>query len=61
MQFHEQFLMIETMKVLHAEPRTKKWHVSWRVNLAGKLIDLAKWLEPNVSTFTSIGEFKSNQ
>jgi hypothetical protein len=62
MQFHEQFLMIEAMKEIHAQPRTKMLErVSWRVKLSGHLIDLAKRLEPNVSAINSIREFKSNR
>jgi hypothetical protein len=62
MQFHEQFLMIEAMKEIHAPPATNTLErLSWRVKLAGKLIDLAKRLEPNLNTVTSIGEFKSNR
>jgi hypothetical protein len=61
MQFHEQFLMIEAMKEIHAQSATTFERVSWRVKLAGKLIDLAKRLEPNLSAITSIGEFKSNR
>jgi hypothetical protein len=62
MQFHEQFLMIEAMKEIHATPRTKTFErIGWRVKLAGKLIDLAKRLEPNLNTVTIIGEFKSNR
>jgi hypothetical protein len=61
MQFHEQFLMIEAMKEIHAQSATTFERIRWRVKLAGKLIDLAKRLEPNLSAITSIGEFKSNR
>jgi hypothetical protein len=62
MQFHEQFLMIEAMKEIHAQPATNTLEpVNWRVKLAGKLIDLAKRLEPNLIVARSIGELKSNR
>jgi hypothetical protein len=62
MQFHEQFLMIEAMKEIHAEPRTTTFErESWQVKLAGQLIDLAKRLEPNLIVTRSISNLKSNR
>jgi hypothetical protein len=62
MQFHEQFLMIEAMKENHARPHTHPFErMNWRVTLAGKLIKLAKRLEPNLIVTHSIRELKSNR
>jgi hypothetical protein len=61
MQFHEQFLMIEAMKEIHAQPTTNTLErVNWRGKLARRLIELATRLEPNVFTH-SISQLKSNR
>jgi hypothetical protein len=60
MQFHEQFLMIEAMKEIHAQPTTNTLErVNWRGKLARKLIELATRLEPNVFTH-NISHIKSS-
>jgi hypothetical protein len=62
MQFHEQFLMIQAMKEIQAQPPTNTLErVNWRGKLARRLIELATRLEPNAFTVQNISQLKSNR